>query len=63
MAEDHGALEAGQLSRVGTSGRTQTESRQRASGAKRHFEYSFGTVRNKALFLVYFSIESCFFED
>ena len=34
MAEDHGAPEAGQLPRVWTRGRTETESRQRVSGAK-----------------------------
>ena len=34
MAEDHGAPEAEQLPRVWTRGRTQTESRQRVSGAK-----------------------------
>ena len=33
MAEDHGAPEAGQLRRVCTRGRRETESRQRASGA------------------------------
>ena len=35
MAEDHGAPEAGKLSRVWTRGRIETESRQRVSGAKR----------------------------
>ena len=34
MAEDHGAPEVGQLSRVWTRGRRETESRQRVSGAK-----------------------------
>ena len=34
MAEDHGAPEAGQLSRVWTRGRTETDSHQRVSGAK-----------------------------
>ena len=34
MAEDHGAPEAGQLTRVWTRGHTETESRQRVSGAK-----------------------------
>ena len=34
MAEDHGALEARQHSRAWTRGRTETESRQRVSGAK-----------------------------
>ena len=34
MAEDHGAPEAGQLPRAWTRGRTETESRQRVSGAK-----------------------------
>ena len=34
MAEDHGAPEAGQLFNVCTRGRTETESRQRVSGAK-----------------------------
>ena len=34
MAEDHEAPEAGQLSRVWTRGRRETESRQRVSGAK-----------------------------
>ena len=34
MAEDHGAPEAGQLPRVWTKGCTETESRQRVSGAK-----------------------------
>ena len=34
MAEDHGAPEAGQLSRVWIRDRRETESRQRASGAK-----------------------------
>ena len=34
MAEDHGAPEAGQLPRVWTRGRRETESRQRVSGAK-----------------------------
>ena len=34
MAEDHGAPEAGQLSRVWTRGRRETESRQRVSGVK-----------------------------
>ena len=34
MAEHHGAPEAGQLSRVWTRGRKETESRQRVSGAK-----------------------------
>ena len=34
MAEDHGAPEAGQLPRVWTRGRKETESRQKASGAK-----------------------------
>ena len=34
MAEDHGAPEAGQLPRVGTRGRKETESRQRVSGAQ-----------------------------
>ena len=34
MAENHGAPEAGQLSRVWTRGRRETESRQRVSGAK-----------------------------
>ena len=34
MAEDHGAPEAGQLPRVWTRGRKETESRQRVSGAK-----------------------------
>ena len=34
MAEDHGAPEAGQLPRVWARGRSETESRQRVSGAK-----------------------------
>ena len=34
MAEDHGSPEAGQLPRVLTSGRRETESRQRVSGAE-----------------------------
>ena len=34
MAEDDGAPEAGQLSRVWTRGRKETESHQRVSGAK-----------------------------
>ena len=34
MAEDHGAPEAGKLSRVWTRGRKEMESRQRVSGAK-----------------------------
>ena len=34
MAEDHGATEAGQLTRAWTRGRKETESRQRVSGAK-----------------------------
>ena len=34
MAEDHGAPEAGQLSRVWTRGHKETENRPRASGAK-----------------------------
>ena len=34
MAEDHGAPEAGQLPRVWTKGRKETESRQRVSSAK-----------------------------
>ena len=34
MAEDHGAPEAGQLPRVWTRSRTETESRQRVSGTK-----------------------------
>ena len=34
MAEDHGATEAGQISRVWTRGRKEIESRQRASSAK-----------------------------
>ena len=34
MAEDHGALEAGQLSRAWASGRKETEGRQRVNGAK-----------------------------
>ena len=34
MAEDHGALEARQLSRSWTRGRRETESRQTASGTK-----------------------------
>ena len=34
MAEDHGAPESGQLPRFWTRGRTETESRQRVSGAK-----------------------------
>ena len=34
MAEEHGAPEAGQLSRVWTRGRRDTEGRQRSSGAK-----------------------------
>ena len=34
MAEDHGASEAGQLARAWTRGRKETESHQRASGAK-----------------------------
>ena len=34
MAEDHGAPEAGQLPRVWTRGRKETESRQRVSGVK-----------------------------
>ena len=34
MVEDHGASEVGQLPRVWTRGRTETESRQRVSGAK-----------------------------
>ena len=34
MAEDHGAPEAGQLPRVWTRGRRETQSRQRVSGAK-----------------------------
>ena len=33
MAKDHGAPEAGQLSTACTTGRRETESRQRASGA------------------------------
>ena len=32
--QDHETLEAGQLSRAGTRGRRETDSRQRASGAK-----------------------------
>ena len=35
MAGDHGAPEAGELPRVWTRGRRETESRQRVSGAKR----------------------------
>ena len=35
MAEKHGAPESGQLPRVWTRGRKETENRQRASGAKR----------------------------
>ena len=34
MVEDHGAPVAGQLPRVWIRGRTETESRQRVSGAK-----------------------------
>ena len=34
MAEDHGAPEAGQLPRVWTRGRKETESRQSVSGVK-----------------------------
>ena len=34
MVEDHGAPQAGKLPRVWTRGRTETESRQRVSGAK-----------------------------
>ena len=34
MSEDHGAPETGQVSRVWTRGRRETESRQRASDAK-----------------------------
>ena len=34
MAGDHGAPEAGQLPRVWIRGRTETDSRQRVSGAK-----------------------------
>ena len=34
MAEDHGAPEAGQLLRVWTRGRKETQSRQKVSGAK-----------------------------
>ena len=34
MSEDHGAPEAGQLSKVWTRGRKEAESRQRASGAE-----------------------------
>ena len=34
MADDHGAPEAGQLSRVWTRGRKEIESRQRVSGAE-----------------------------
>ena len=34
MAEDHGAPEVGQLPRVWTRGRTETESRQRVNGTK-----------------------------
>ena len=34
IAEDHGALNAGQLPRAWTSGRKETKSRQRGSGAK-----------------------------
>ena len=34
MAEDHEAPEAGQLPKAWTSGHTETESRQRSSGAK-----------------------------
>ena len=34
MAEDHGALETAKLSRAWTRGRRETESRQKASGAK-----------------------------
>ena len=34
MAEDHGALETGKLSRAWTRGHRETESRQRANGAK-----------------------------
>ena len=34
MAEEHGALETRKLSRAWTRGRRETESRQRASGAK-----------------------------
>ena len=34
MAEDHGAPEAGQLPKAWTRGCRETESRQRASGAK-----------------------------
>ena len=34
MAEDHGVPEAGLLPRAWTKGRRETESRQRASGAK-----------------------------
>ena len=34
MTEDHGAPEAGQLPKAGTRGRRESESRQRASGAK-----------------------------
>ena len=34
MAEDHGALETAKLSRAWTRGRKETESRQKASGAK-----------------------------
>ena len=34
MAKYHGALEAGKLSRAWTRGRRETESRQRANGAK-----------------------------
>ena len=34
MVEDHGAPEAGQLPRVWTRGRRETDCRQRVSGAK-----------------------------
>ena len=34
MEEDYGTPEAGQFARVWTRGRTETESRQRVSGAK-----------------------------
>ena len=49
MAEYHGAPEAGQLPRVWTRGRTETESRQRMSGAKSpRNNIKFDTISNKS---------------
>ena len=65
MAEDYGAAEAGQLPRAWTIGRKETESRQRASGAKSSYLFRYGlssSLQQSSVKAAFFKLFTAFCE-